>query len=76
MAPNGLVTPHQYPGTLIVVEGIDWSGTTTQLDLLAKWLDAAGHRVVVTELEGTTVVSQSRQCPGRWYTATTNGALG
>ena len=28
----------RYPGQLFVVEGIDGSGKTTQLGLLAKWL--------------------------------------
>ena len=37
------------PGRLFVVEGIDGSGKTTQLGLLAKWLSAGGHRVFVTE---------------------------
>jgi dTMP kinase len=40
-----LTNVHSYPGKLIVVEGIDGSGKTTQLGLLAKWLAAAGHRV-------------------------------
>ena len=56
MAPNALTTPHQYPGTLIVVEGIDGSGKTTQLDLLAKWLHAAGHRVFATEWNSSALV--------------------
>ena len=42
---NNLSTPHEYPGKLFVVEGIDGSGKTTQLALLAKWLSAAGLRV-------------------------------
>src|SRR5438477_5336339 len=46
---NTLTTPHEYPGKLFVVEGIDGSGKTTQLGLLAKWLSAEGHRVFVTE---------------------------
>ena len=28
---NKLTTPHEYPGKLFVVEGIDGSGKTTQL---------------------------------------------
>ena len=35
---NNLTQPHEYPGKLFVVEGIDGSGKTTQLALLAKWL--------------------------------------
>lgn len=51
-----LTTPHQYPGKLFVVEGIDGSGKTTQLGLLAKWLVAAGHRVFVTEWNSSALV--------------------
>ena len=53
---NTLITPHQHPGRLFVVEGIDGSGKTTQLGLLAKWLTAAGHRVFVTEWNSSTLV--------------------
>ncbi|MBE3099807.1 MAG: thymidylate kinase [Planctomycetes bacterium] len=53
---NTLTTPHQHPGRLFVVEGIDGSGKTTQLGLLAKWLTAAGHRVFVTEWNSSTLV--------------------
>jgi dTMP kinase len=53
---NTLTTPHGYPGKLFVVEGIDGSGKTTQLALLAKWLSAAGHRVFVTEWNSSALV--------------------
>jgi len=39
-----------------VVEGIDGSGKTTQLGLLAKWLSAAGHRVFVTDWNSSALV--------------------
>src|SRR6516164_9165899 len=53
---NNLTSPHDYPGTLIAVEGIDGSGKTTQLALLAKWLVAEGHRVFVTEWNSSALV--------------------
>jgi dTMP kinase len=51
-----LDTPHAFPGKLIVVEGIDGSGKTTQLSLLAKWLAASGRRVFVTEWNSSALV--------------------
>src|SRR5213078_454098 len=53
---NNLMKPHEYPGRLFVVEGIDGSGKTTQLGLLAKWLTAEGHRVFVTEWNSSALV--------------------
>jgi len=53
---NTLNAPHQYPGRLFVVEGIDGSGKTTQLGLLGKWLSARGHRVFVTEWNSSNLV--------------------
>src|SRR5918999_5067381 len=53
---NNLSTPHEYPGKLFVVEGIDGSGKTTQLALLAKWLNAAVQRVFVTDWNSSALV--------------------
>jgi len=53
---NNLTTPHEYPGKLFVVEGIDGSGKTTQLALLAKWLKNAGHPVFQTEWNSSALV--------------------
>ena len=33
---KNLTTPHEYPGKLFVVEGIDGSGKTTQLGAAGK----------------------------------------
>src|ERR1700685_2093253 len=33
----------EYPGRLFIVEGIDGSGKSTQLDLLHKWLGSKGE---------------------------------
>ena len=46
----------QYPGRLIIVEGIDGSGKTTQLDLLHNWLRSQGYLVVSTEWNSAPVV--------------------
>ncbi len=51
-----LTRRHSFPGKLIVVEGIDGSGKSTQLGLLAKWLAAAGRPVFVTEWNSSTLV--------------------
>src|SRR5437667_9525611 len=53
---NTLTQAHEYPGKLLVVEGIGGSGKSTQLDLLAKWLSAEGHRVFVTEWNSSALV--------------------
>jgi len=53
---TNLTRPHEYPGKLFVVEGIDGSGKTTQLGLLAKWLSSAGHPVFVTEWNSSALV--------------------
>jgi dTMP kinase len=53
---NNLMQKHEYPGKLFVVEGIDGSGKSTQLALLAKWLMAEGHRVFVTEWNSSALV--------------------
>jgi len=53
---NNLTRPHEYPGKLFVVEGIDGSGKTTQLGLLSKWLAAEGHRVFLTEWNSSALV--------------------
>ncbi|HEX7588501.1 MAG TPA: dTMP kinase [Anaerolineae bacterium] len=46
----------QYPGKLIVVEGIDGSGKSTQADLLQKWLSSFGVSVFYTEWNSSPLV--------------------
>lgn len=48
--------PHPYPGKLIVVEGIDGSGKSTQLQLARRWLDSAGYQVFFTEWNSADLV--------------------
>jgi dTMP kinase len=50
--PDGQVLP----GKLIVVEGIDGSGKSTQLDLLRKWLIGEGYCVAFSEWNSSTIV--------------------
>ncbi len=46
----------RYPGRLFVVEGIDGSGKSTQLDLLRKWLVNQGYLVVFSEWNSSPIV--------------------
>jgi dTMP kinase len=58
------VNPH--PGALIVIEGIDGSGTTTQTDLLLGWLERIGVASVATrEPSGGPIGAVLRQHLGR-----------
>ncbi len=45
-----------YPGKLIVVEGIDGSGKSTQAQLLQKWLASSGVPVFFTEWNSSPLV--------------------
>ncbi len=49
------------PGKLFIVEGIDGSGKSTQLDLLHKWLVSEGHLVVFTEWNSSPLVRRTTQ---------------
>jgi dTMP kinase len=56
---TGLTTPHPYPGKLIIVEGIDGSGKSTQIALLHRWLLAQGQKVFFTEWNSSALVRRS-----------------
>ena len=54
-APDG----PSLPGRLFIVEGIDGSGKSTQLDLLRKWLIREGYLVVFTEWNSSPIVKRT-----------------
>src|SRR3977135_1097592 len=47
------------PGRLIIVEGIDGSGKSTQLDLLRKWLVNQGYLVIFSEWNSSPIVKRT-----------------
>jgi len=48
-----------YPGRLFIVEGIDGSGKSTQLSLLAEWLRSEGYPVLFSEWNSSPIVKQT-----------------
>ena len=52
MLPDGRVLP----GKLFIVEGIDGSGKSTQLDMLRKWLISQGYLVAFSEWNSSPIV--------------------
>jgi len=54
-----LMEDHPYPGKLFIVEGIDGSGKSTQLDLLYKWLISEGYSVFFTEWNSSDLVKKT-----------------
>ncbi len=59
MTTSTLFQDHPYPGRLIVVEGIDGSGKSTQLQLLQKWLLSQRYRVFFTEWNSSALVKET-----------------
>src|SRR5580658_2834066 len=50
---------HHFPGRLIVVDGIDGCGKSTQLSLLHKWLESKGYAVVFSEWNSSPLVKDT-----------------
>ena len=49
----------EYPGRLIIVEGIDGSGKSTQIDLLGKWLHSRNLVTAFTEWNSSPIVRRT-----------------
>jgi dTMP kinase len=54
-----MLSTGNYKGKLIVVEGIDGSGKSTQIDLLHKWLLSKGHSVYFSEWNSSDLVKST-----------------
>ena len=54
-----MLLPNRYKGKLIVVEGIDGSGKSTQIDLLNKWLINQGKQVYFSEWNSSELVKST-----------------
>ena len=72
-----MLQKNKYPGKLIVVEGIDGSGKSTQIDLLFKWLRAAGRSVFFTEWNSSSLVKSTTRAAKKekMFTSTTFSLL-
>ena len=54
-----LLVPNRFRGKLIVVEGIDGSGKSTQMSLLSRWLRSQGYAVAFSEWNSSSLVRET-----------------
>jgi len=54
-----LLIPNRYKGKLIVVEGIDGSGKSTQMSLLSQWLQSQNLAVAFSEWNSSPLVRET-----------------
>jgi len=59
VAPESRSPVHGERGRLLVFEGLDGSGKSTQARLVSKWLVARGYRVFFTEWNSSELVSET-----------------
>lgn len=50
---------NNYPGKLVVVEGLDGSGKSTQLNLLKNWLEIEGYATTILKRKTSELVAQT-----------------
>src|SRR2546427_3925124 len=55
------VRPEELTGTLVVVEGMDGSGRSTQIALLQEWLESEGFPVQTTGLRRSYFVGKGNE---------------
>jgi len=72
-----VLRPNDYEGKLIVVEGIDGSGKSTQIALLNKWLQSQGRAVYFSEWNSSDLVKSTTRLAKkrRAFTPTTFSLL-
>lgn len=68
-----MLKPNICAGKLIVVEGIDGSGKSTQIDLIHKWLSEKGRSVYFSEWNSSPLVKSTTKMgkKGKAFTPTT-----
>lgn len=65
-----MLKPNTTKGKLIVVEGIDGSGKSTQIDLLYKWLQSQGYSVYFSEWNSSALVKSTTKAAKKQKTFT------
>src|SRR5437764_2786069 len=56
---SSLFTINRHKGKIIIVEGIDGSGKSTQISLLSRWLRSKGYAVAFSEWNSSPLVRQT-----------------
>lgn len=51
--------PHNFPGKLIVIEGTDGVGRSTQVEMLANWLAVEGYGVARSEWKSSGLIARA-----------------